>query len=599
MKRIRNSTSLYTLLTLSVGLAFVTVGVIAVLLVNRSMRQQALTEAEEKARLILDRNLAIHTYYSHELKPGLFELTDPIVPEDYFDPTWMSSTYAVREIDRHFLELSPADYYYKEAAIDARTPANEADAHERAFIRELNENPDLDLRSEVRVLDGETYFVTLRRGEVLEEACLRCHDTPGDAPGGLVDQYGSERSFGRAVGDVVSAISIRVPISAAYAEADRISWQLSIVLVLLLGCLFGAQSLLYRNLLTAPLDAIREKASQIASQDAHLGEAIPMPPGRELRQLIDAFNLMSVNLRLNRDQLESRVEARTADMQRANELLKQEIAEREQVESHLLESHAQLESAMAGLEAAQEKMVQQERLAAVGQLSAGLAHELNNMMASVKLYTEMSLRSPNLPHEIQRRLHVINRQADEATRLVQEMLDFGRQAVMRRQPLDLTAFIDETVALLSDTLPETITIDLDRGPETGLIVNADAERLRQAIVNLALNGRDAMPDGGRLQIALATSVGDPPRRCSICSQSLAETWIKIALSDSGTGITADVFPFLFEPFFTTRAPEGRGLGLAQVYGIVKQHEGHILVETILGRGSTFTLYLPPFSTPGH
>ena len=143
MKRFRSSASLYTLLTLSVGLAFVIVGAIAVLFVNRSLRAQALVEAEEKARLLLDRNLATHFYYAHELKPGLFELTDPIMPDDYFDPTWMSSTYAVREIDRYFLDLSPTDYYYKEAAIDARTPANEADAHERSFIRELNENPDL------------------------------------------------------------------------------------------------------------------------------------------------------------------------------------------------------------------------------------------------------------------------------------------------------------------------------------------------------------------------------------------------------------------------------------------------------------------------
>jgi signal transduction histidine kinase len=568
-----------------------------VLIVNRSMRRQALVEAEEKARLILDRNLAIHTYYSHELKPGLFELTDPIVPDTYFDPTWMSSTYAVREIDHLFRDLSPADYYYKEAAVNARMPGNEADAFERAFIQELNENPDLDLRSEVLELEGEVYFVTLRRGEVLEESCLRCHDTAEEAPEGLVDRYGAESSFGREVGEVISTISIRIPISEAYAQADRISWQLSGALVLLLGGLFGIQALLYRSYLINPLRAIQQKASQITSQEEHLGEMIPMPPGRELTQLIDAFNQMSANLRRNRDELETRVRERTGELQEVNVHLSQEIKVRQQAEAYLLESHRQLEQALADLEAAQDELVQQERLAAVGQLSAGMAHELNNVMASVKLYTEMSLRSSKLPRDIRRRLQVIAKQTDEATRLVQQMVDFGRQAVMRLQPLEMVPFIDETVAKLAEVLPDSIEIETMQSDAESLAVMADPERLRQAIFNLAFNGRDAMPEGGTLRVELSSSEGDPPRRCSVCSQTLAGKWIKIAVSDTGTGISVDVLPFLFEPFFTTRAPQGRGLGLAQLYGIVNQHQGHILVETVLGRGSTFTLYLSPFEGP--
>ena len=161
MKGTRVPASLFTLLALTVGLAYVLASVIAVVYAHQLLHRQALVEAEEKARLILDRNLATHAYYSHMLKPALFELTEPLVTQDYFDPTWMSSTYAVREIDRYFQEVSPADYYYKEAAINARTPANEADAYERAFIEELNLNPDLEVRSEVRVLDGEPYYLSL------------------------------------------------------------------------------------------------------------------------------------------------------------------------------------------------------------------------------------------------------------------------------------------------------------------------------------------------------------------------------------------------------------------------------------------------------
>jgi len=143
MVRWRTFFRLGIIFNLSVGLVFALVAVLVVLRVNYTMRQYALTEAETKARLMLDRNLAIHTYFSHNLKPELFELTDPFVSDDYFSPTWMSSTYAVRQIEEYFKSLNLEDYYYKESAINARSPNNEADAFERAFIEELNQNPDL------------------------------------------------------------------------------------------------------------------------------------------------------------------------------------------------------------------------------------------------------------------------------------------------------------------------------------------------------------------------------------------------------------------------------------------------------------------------
>jgi diguanylate cyclase (GGDEF)-like protein/PAS domain S-box-containing protein len=331
------------LLSLVVGAVFIVVAMIVVLLVNHHARQQALTEATSKACILLSRNLATHTYFSHDLKPSLFEWTEPFRSDDYFDPTWMSSTYAVREIDEYFKSLNPADYYYKECAINARSPENEADAYERAFLDELNANPDLTERSVVRTLDGKPYFVTLRRGEVMEEACLRCHGTPDEAPRGLIDHYGSERSFGREVGDVVSAISIRVPLSAAYAGANRVSLQLSASLLLLLVCFFGFQWLLNKRLLFTPLSRIRDKALQILTGGEHLGEKIPVPFGKELSELTTAFNMMSVRLRRNRDHLEERVGERTAELTTANDQLEGEIAERVRAEREIEERRRYLE----------------------------------------------------------------------------------------------------------------------------------------------------------------------------------------------------------------------------------------------------------------
>lgn len=145
------------------GISFVIAAVCVVITVNYQQRQQALLEAQEKARLILDRNLAIHSYFSKQLKPQIFALGDRFFPDGYFNPAWMSSTYAVREIDKYYKELSKNDYY-KECAVNARSPENEADPLERSFIDELKKDTNLSVLSLTRNIDGKPYFVVMRRG---------------------------------------------------------------------------------------------------------------------------------------------------------------------------------------------------------------------------------------------------------------------------------------------------------------------------------------------------------------------------------------------------------------------------------------------------
>jgi len=313
-----------TLLNVTGALVLISAGAIIIALVNQNMRQQALVEAESKARILLDRNLATHTYFSEIMKPRLFEWTDPFRSADYFDPSWMSSTYAIRQIDKYFKTFSPSDYYYKDAAINARSPDNEADEYEKAFLVALNADLNLETRSTVRRIDGQPYFAVLRRGETMEAACLRCHGNPADAPGDLVRYYGAERSFGRQVGEVVSAVSIRVPLAAAYAEADRVSTQLSAALVLLVGALLAGQFGFYRRLLLKPVTRLRDKAREIMSDERHLGDQIALPFGEELRDLTTAFNAMSSGLRQSRDRLEARVRERTADLRQSEEALRRE-----------------------------------------------------------------------------------------------------------------------------------------------------------------------------------------------------------------------------------------------------------------------------------
>jgi signal transduction histidine kinase len=279
-----------------------------------------------------------------------------------------------------------------------------------------------------------------------------------------------------------------------------------------------------------------------------------------------------------------------AQLQQTMGSLTSEIAERRQAEEALRQSKQRLEETLTKLRETQEQMMHQERLATVGQLAAGIAHEFNNILASIVLYTQMSLHMSKLSSKVRKRLESIAEQADDATDLVQQILDFGRRSVIERRPLALDTFLEEVVELLRRTLPKNIQIDLNLEPGA-YDIYADSERVQQAIVNLALNARDAMPDGGHLHITLS-SVEDEAINCVDCGPVEGETWIQVAVADDGPGIPPDVLPHIFEPFFTTRAPLGHGLGLAQVHGIVKQHGGHIEVETEVGCGTAVRLYWP-------
>jgi CheY-like chemotaxis protein len=203
----------------------------------------------------------------------------------------------------------------------------------------------------------------------------------------------------------------------------------------------------------------------------------------------------------------------------------------------------------------------------------------------------MGLRTPALPSKLGERLQIVSQQAKAATDLIQQILDFGRRAVLERRPMDLMSFLEGQIELLERTLPENIAIRFDyaAGDYT---INADSTRMQQAIMNLALNARDAMPTGGELRIHLGRIGVKDSKGAPLAEMGVGE-WVCMRVSDTGTGILPDVFPHIFDPFFTTKAPgEGTGLGLAQVYGIVKQHGGHVDVTTDLEKGTSFVFYLP-------
>ncbi|MCX7855638.1 MAG: GAF domain-containing protein, partial [Anaerolineae bacterium] len=239
----------------------------------------------------------------------------------------------------------------------------------------------------------------------------------------------------------------------------------------------------------------------------------------------------------------------------------------------------------------QAQLEQQERLAAVGQLASGIAHDFNNLLTTTILYAQMALDQPDLPPDLAQSLQGIIGESRQATQLVQQVLDFSRRAPMEVRPMDLAPFLKELTKVLERTIPESIHLRLVTG--TGpFTVQGDPTRLRQAVVNMVLNARDAMPGGGEIRLGLSRLTIGPEEKPPLVGMGPGE-WVCLEVTDTGTGIPPEVLPHIFEPFFTTKPRGlGTGLGLAQVYGIVQQHGGHIGVETEVGKGTAFRVYLP-------
>ncbi|MFN2109430.1 MAG: PAS domain S-box protein [Anaerolineae bacterium] len=246
--------------------------------------------------------------------------------------------------------------------------------------------------------------------------------------------------------------------------------------------------------------------------------------------------------------------------------------------------------------AIRETVQRQDRLATVGQLAAGIAHDFNNILAGIVLYSQMSLRTPDLPPQLHERLVIIANQAHRAADLINQILDFSRSTVLDRLPLDLVPLLKEQVKLWERTLPESIRVDFTYGSDN-YTIDADPTRMQQVFMNLVVNARDAMPDGGILSIEVTRLRVTKPKYAPLPDVAVGE-WVQVMVSDTGSGIPEEVLPYIYDPFFTTK-PEGKGtgLGLSQVYGIVSSHDGFVDVHTEVDVGTTFLLYFPALEVP--
>ena len=271
-----------------------------------------------------------------------------------------------------------------------------------------------------------------------------------------------------------------------------------------------------------------------------------------------------------RDELELRVGERTAELQETNERLLSEMERRHRIEEELLRTR---------------------KLDAIGRLAGGIAHDFNNLMTIIVGYCE-SLRSETVSSPIlQKHVSEIYKAAQQANSLTRQLLAFSRRQRLESNFLNLNDVLTDMSDMLRRLLSDDIEVTIRTDPELGLIC-ANRGQIEQVIANMVINAAHAMPRGGKLILSAANAKLD--EGCSwLAPDEQRRSFVRLTVSDTGIGMDPEVKVRIFDPFFTTKEPgKGTGLGLTTVYGIVKQADGHITVESEREKGSTFQVYFP-------
>lgn len=254
-----------------------------------------------------------------------------------------------------------------------------------------------------------------------------------------------------------------------------------------------------------------------------------------------------------------------------------EITERKTAEEALSQSEQQLR--------------QSQKMEAVGQLAGGVAHDFNNLLTIIRGYTELMMESLSREDPLRWSAEQIQRATDQAASLTRQLLAFSRRQVLRPKVLDLNSVVSDMDNMLRRLIGEDIALNAVLDPHLER-VKADPGQIEQVIMNLAVNARDAMPQGGSLTVETANMILDETyvkRHLGL----LPGQYVMLAVTDTGVGMDPETASHVFEPFFTTKEQgKGTGLGLSTVYGIVKQSDGYVYLDTIPGRGTTFRVFLP-------
>jgi signal transduction histidine kinase/CheY-like chemotaxis protein len=346
------------------------------------------------------------------------------------------------------------------------------------------------------------------------------------------------------------------------------------LIVVVVGA-FGAH--LLSGHIIAPLADLTHAAETMAHSDYSIRVATRR--GDEVGRLGEAFNTMAASIETASMDLENQqveLEAQQAELQASNEELRRAMAE--------------VTSARSAAEKLEAQLIHSQKMEAIGRLAGGVAHDFNNMLTVMISYTDLVLSEQTLADPIRADLVQVRSAADRAAGLTRQLLAFSRKQVLRPVVLDVNEVVGSVITMLARVMPESIRLSSTLGTSLDTVF-VDRGQLEQVLMNLAVNARDAMPDGGSLSIETANTQLDETYAGLHGGSTGAH--VVLSIRDTGSGMDAVTRERIFEPFFTTKpVGHGTGLGLATVYGIVQQSGGSIYVYSEPGQGTIFKVYFP-------
>lgn len=345
---------------------------------------------------------------------------------------------------------------------------------------------------------------------------------------------------------ILGVLDVIVSLDGMHRQLASYRNKIIVAAIILLGITSLCLSLSLRQLVSKPVKQLLRQTEKLSRGE--MDDSINFSSADELGELANSFNIMTQKLKNARNELEEW--ARTLEVR--------------------------VEERGRKLKQIQSQLVRSEKLASLGKLAAGVAHEINNPLTGILMFASLTRKNENLEPSVKNDLDMIITETQRCAQIVKGLLDFSRESVPQKKPSSINAIMDATLALIENQ-SRFQNIAITREYSQGIPhVLVDPNQIEQVFVNMLLNASDAMPSGGKILIKTDTR----------------ENHVRVTITDTGTGISEANLEKIFDPFFTTKDARGTGLGLSVSYGIIESHGGKIEVESAVGIGTTVTIILP-------
>ncbi|HAM50912.1 MAG TPA: hypothetical protein DCP92_09575 [Nitrospiraceae bacterium] len=512
------------------GLGIILLCVIAIssLLTYSYLKKMFIQEAYEKTDIVLGHIDATMEYARDELRPQIFH----VLPGNVFIQQVMSNSFINMGIMKRFKQRFPR-YIYRRVALNPMNPADKADAFEAGYITQFRNNPSSKKQWRGLVTrNGEDYFLHLK-AVVAEESCLLCHGDPDSSPESITQHYGKVNGRHWKVGEVVGLEWIAAPVSGTFRQLRHVALFFFLVGTAGMAVLFAIVNYFHYWVAVLPMKRMSSFFKDVANGHRGLDIHFDARDYDEVSELAESFNRMMGYLKKSEEE--------------KNEM--------------------------------EQRVRQADKLASIGQLAAGVAHEINNPLSLILGYTKLLRKECPADGQTKEDLDLVYNNARLCKKIVEDLLNFSRQTKVNLISTDLNASIETAVASLEETFKQggiSIVRDYD---STLPHLLADEDKMKGIFANLLMNSFQAMKPGGCITVKT--------------EYDKEGNGIRIIFSDTGSGIPEKILDKIFEPFFTTKPPgQGTGLGLAVSYAMVKEHKGEISVKSKEGFGTSFTLWFP-------